>query len=102
MDYEYACKGGWSKDDPLVVHFNASSIQLDLKEQEKDPWKIVPLTSPPEVSTFETSQLDNRFHYRSPKLPSVTFSLVKRFHTVHMSFSCYLTRGSSDCFTKWI
>ena len=54
MDYEYACKGGWSKDDPLVVHFHASSIQLDLKEQEKDPWKIVPLTSPPEVSTVVT------------------------------------------------
>ena len=52
MDYEYACKGGWSKDDPLAVHFNASSIQLDQKEQEKDPWKIVPLTSPPEVRHY--------------------------------------------------
>ena len=42
---------GWSKDTTsLILHFNSSStIELDQGEEEVDPWKILPLVSPPHV-----------------------------------------------------
>ena len=44
---------GWSKDysTSFTILFSSSTIiQLDLEEQTIDPWKILPLVSPAQVS----------------------------------------------------
>ena len=51
------CKDG---ERTKVIALQSSSaailtIQLDLEEQEIDPWKILPMVSPPQVSIHSLS-----------------------------------------------